>query len=183
MSKGRKPSMIDRYTTRPCRDKMAFKVSRLGVHLGAPHLSRQTDMLVFVFNVFVIIAFDVVDRVSFEAEGFQYLLLIAFSIHRTPYTFVLTGIADVHFPSNPILAISILNLLMHVLTTIMYLCCRGIGGRVVVLCFAYLDEIYTARAVVEILVKITSASINVFVSPLTIGNVCFIICEESTIRT
>ena len=84
MSKGRKPSMIDRYTTRPCHDKMVFKVSRLGVHLGAPHLSRQTDMLVFVFNVFVIVAPDVVDGVSFEAEGLQYLLLIALSIHRTP---------------------------------------------------------------------------------------------------
>lgn len=84
MSKGRKPSMIDRYTTRPCHDKMAFKVSLLGVHLGAPHLSRQTDMLVFVFNVFVIVAFDVVNGVSFETEGLQYFLLVALSIHRTP---------------------------------------------------------------------------------------------------
>ena len=140
-------------------------------------------MLVFVFNVFVIVTPDVVDRVSFEAEGFQYLLLIALSIHRTPCTLVLTGIADVDLPSNPIPAIRILNLLVHVLTTVVNLCCRGIGGRVVVLCFAYLDEIHATRAVVEILVEITSASINVFVSPLAIGNVCFIICEEPTIGT
>ena len=140
-------------------------------------------MLVFVFNVFVIVAFDVVDRVSFEAEGFQYLLLIALSIHRTPCTLVLTGIADIRFPSDPIFAIGILNLLMHVLTTVVNLCCRGVGGRIVILCFSYFDEIHATRTVVEVLMEIASASINVFVSPLTIGNVCFIICEEPAIGT
>ena len=96
---------------------------------------------------------------------------------------MLTGVADVRLPSNPIPAICILYLLMPILTTVMHLCCRGVGGRVIVLCFAYFDEIYATRTVVEILMEIASASINVFVSSLTIGDVCFIICEESAIGT
>ena len=94
-----------------------------------------------------------------------------------------TGIADVDLPSNPIPAISVLNLLVHVLTTIVNLCCRRIGGRVIVFGFSNLDEIDTTRTVMVILMPVTSASINILVCKGAVGNTCIIDGEEPAIGT
>ena len=94
-----------------------------------------------------------------------------------------TGIADVDLPSNPIPAISVLNLLVHVLTTVVNLCCRRIGGRVIILGFSDLDEIDATRTMVIILMSVASASIDILVCKRTVGNTCIIDGEEPAIGT
>lgn len=94
-----------------------------------------------------------------------------------------TGIADVDFPSNPIPAIRILNLLMHILTTVVNLCCRRIGGGVIVFGFSNLNEIDTTRTVVVILVSVASASIDILVCKRAVGNICIIDGKEPAIGT